>query len=125
MAAALAPFPQQASPGDFAWIQWMNQLQNLLNTTGAVDWSLVNKAGSSLGDLQQRDHSYLTSVLGTGSYHLSQSEQQKVTSILTKAGDPNTSDIGTSKWAIYKNTSSGAVKLWVNDAGTMKSVTLT
>jgi hypothetical protein len=42
----------------------------------------------------------------------------------TKAGDPTTSDITAGNGRIYKNTSTGAVKLWVNDGGTMKSVAL-
>jgi len=38
--------------------------------------------------------------------------------------DPTTTDLGSNTWAIYKNTTSGTVKLWVNDGGTMKSVAL-
>ncbi len=43
----------------------------------------------------------------------------------TKAGNPTTSDIAASTWAVYKNTSSGALSLWANDGGVMKSVALT
>lgn len=43
----------------------------------------------------------------------------------TKAGLPTTSDIAKGKWAVYKDTSGGTVRLWTNDNGTMKSVTLT
>lgn len=43
----------------------------------------------------------------------------------TKSGLPTTSDIAPSKWAVYKDTSGGTVRLWTNDNGTMKSVTLT
>ena len=40
------------------------------------------------------------------------------------AGDPTTSNLRTGKYQLWKNTTSGAVKLWYNDAGTMKGVTL-
>jgi hypothetical protein len=43
----------------------------------------------------------------------------------TKAGTPTTSDIPDGYWMIYKDTSGGSIRLWVNDGGTMKSVTLT
>lgn len=43
----------------------------------------------------------------------------------SKATDPVAADIPASRAAIYKNTTSGLVKLWVNDGGTFKSVTLT
>ncbi len=43
----------------------------------------------------------------------------------SKAGDPTTTEVAASKVRVYKNTTSGAVKLWVNDAGTLKSVALT
>jgi hypothetical protein len=41
-----------------------------------------------------------------------------------KAGDPALAEIYVNTWAIYKNTSTGAVKLWCNDNGTLKSVAL-
>jgi hypothetical protein len=42
----------------------------------------------------------------------------------TKAGVPTTSDITAGKWAIYKDTSGGTLKLYANDGGTIKSVAL-
>lgn len=44
---------------------------------------------------------------------------------MQKAGDPSTTDIPAGYFAINKNTSSGAVKAWYNDGGTLKSITLT
>ena len=41
-----------------------------------------------------------------------------------KASDPTTSDIGAGFAMCYKNTTSGVLSLWANDAGTMKSITL-
>jgi hypothetical protein len=45
--------------------------------------------------------------------------------LASKAGDPIVGDIAAGTWALYKNTSSGDVKLWANDGGVLKSVTLT
>jgi hypothetical protein len=124
MASGLPPPPTRADSGDFAWVAWYNQLYQLLNTTGSVSWSLIDKAGSSIADLQNHAHNLLTGIDGHGTYHLSATEQARVAGVITKAGDPTTTDIAAGTWAIYKNTTSGAVKLWTNDGGTMKSVAL-
>lgn len=124
MATALPPPPQRADSGDFAWVAWYNQLYQLLNTTGSVSWSLVNKAGSSIADLQNKAHNLLTGIDGDGTYHLSATEQARVAGVITKASDPTTADIVAGTWALYKNTTSGAVRLWTNDGGTMKSTIL-
>ena len=158
----LPPPPTRAESGDFAWTAWYNQLYILLSTTGSVSWDLVNKAGSSIADLQNKNHGLLTNILGTGQYHISSAEATNVTalpnisgnaatatnvaysgltgtvptwnqnttgsanllSVQSKSSDPTTSDIAASKAAVYKNTTTGLVKLWTNDAGTMKSVLL-
>ena len=148
----LPPPPTRAGAGDFAWTAWYNQLYTLLNTNGSVSWDLVNKAGSSIADLQNKNHGLLTSILGTGQYHISSAEAANVTAlpnisgnaatsssctgnaatatstglltVQSKSSDPTTSDIAASKAAVYKNTTTGLVKLWTNDGGTMKSVTL-
>ena len=128
MTGGLPPPPTRADSGDFAWVAWQNALYKLLSTTGSVSWSLVDKAGSSLGDLQTRTHSQLTGIAGSGAYHLSQTEQQRVSAtvaITSKAGTPTTTDIPSGNWAIYKDTSGGTLKLYANDGGTIKSVTLT
>jgi hypothetical protein len=159
----LPPPPTRAESGDFAWTAWYNQLYILLSTTGSVSWDLVNKAGSSIADLQNKNHGLLTNILGTGQYHISSAEATNVTAlpnisgnaatatnvaysgltgtvptwnqdttgssnllaVQSKSSDPTTSDIAASKAAVYKNTTSGLVKLWTNDGGTMKSVLLT
>ena len=46
------------------------------------------------------------------------------TAFKTKAGIPTTTDITAGKWAIYKDTSGGSIKLYANDGGTIKSVAL-
>lgn len=77
MAVGLPPPPTRADNGDFAWVSWYNQLYTLLSTTGAVSWSQVNKAGSSIADLQNKNHSLLTGLQGGTSgqyYHLTAAE---------------------------------------------------
>ena len=135
MSGGLPPPPTRAADGSFAWVAWYNQLYTLLSTSGAVSWALINKAGSSIGDLQNKAHSLLTGILGTGSYHISSAEATNVTAlpaaadivtqvVKTKVGAPTTSDIASGNWAIYKDTSLGTVKVYANDGGTIKSVPL-
>lgn len=128
MAGGLPPPPTRAANGDFAWTSWYNQLYSLLSTTGSVSWDLVNKAGSSIADLANKNHGLLTAILGTGAYHVSANEAARVTAtyqLNSKVGNPVAADIPASQWAIYKNTTTSAVSLWVNDGGTLKSVLLT
>ena len=69
----LPPPPTRADNGSFAWTSWYNQLYTLLSTSGSVSWSLVNKAGSSIADLQTKSHNLLTSMQGGTTneyYHL-------------------------------------------------------
>lgn len=125
MAGRPPPPPVKSEPGSFAWTTWYNNLYEFLINTGSVAWASVDKSGASLTDLPTRLHSSLQSVAGTGSSHLSTTEAARVTATMTmnsSASDPTTATITASNWAIYKNTTSGLVKLWVNDAGTMKSV---
>jgi hypothetical protein len=110
------------------WKDWYSKLQTILTSSASLTWALIDKSGSRLSDIVTRPHSDLTGVLGTGPYHMTSAEATAVTdhaALKSKAGDPTTTDIPASAWAIYKNTSSGTVKLWVNDGGTLKSVTLT
>lgn len=39
--------------------------------------------------------------------------------------DPGTAGVPSGTWAVWKNTTTGDVKLWINDGGVMKSVTIT
>ena len=133
MAIQLTPPPQQADPGSRVWMDWFNSLQRLLSSANGVAWGQIDKTGSSLADLAVKLHSSLTGVSGTGSNHVSSDENTTLTELNTrdllnmqsKAGDPVAADIPAGKWAIYKNTTTSAVKLWVNDGGTLKSVALT
>ena len=130
MASGLPPPPTRAANGDFAWTAWYNALYSLLSTTGSVAWGLVNKAGSSIADLQTKNHNLLTVMQGGTAneyYHLTSTEYTNLTSKVfkTKAGLPTTTDIPAGQWAIYKDTSGGTLKLYANDGGTIKSVALT
>ena len=74
MAGGLPPPPTKAADGGFAWTSWYNQLYKMLSTTGSVAWSLIDKAGSSIADLANKNHNLLTSMQGGTTneyYHLS------------------------------------------------------
>jgi hypothetical protein len=89
MAIGLPPPPTRADNGDFAWVSWYNQLYTLLSTTGAVAWSQVDKAGSSIADLQNKNHSLLTGLQGGTSgqyYHLTAAEYATLVANDTKYG---------------------------------------
>lgn len=112
MSGGLPPPPTRAANGDFAWTAWYNQLYTLLSTTGAVSWALVNKAGSSLADLQSKGHNLLTAIQGTGSFHISQLEGTNVTG-LTSAPVTQTTNftVGSSGWYICNGAGSITVTL--------------
>lgn len=97
MSSGLPPPPTRAASGDFAWVAWYNQLYALLSTTGSINWDQVNKAGSSIADLQHKEHSLLTSVQGgtsTEQYHLSANTYNVVTTPpAVEAADTTTSSI--------------------------------
>lgn len=42
-----------------------------------------------------------------------------------QATDPGVTGVPSGTWSIWKNTTSGQVKVWANDNGTLKSVLLT
>lgn len=48
-----------------------------------------------------------------------------VTTFQRQAGTPTTSDIPDGCWMVWKDTTGGTIKLYANDGGTIKSVTLT
>jgi hypothetical protein len=136
MALTLPPPPTQAEPGTPVWNDWFRRLQLALSSASGVAWGAIDKTGSSLGDLAIRLHSSLTGVQGTGSNHVSSAENAMLTALTASpvitviqmqsaASDPTTAQIPNTYWAIYKNTTTNAVKLWVNDGGTLKSVALT
>lgn len=192
MANPLPPPPTKAADGSYAWLDWYNKLREYVSQGGTVPWANIDFSGSSIADIQNRDHNLLTNLQGgttgehyhltlaqwsaltagphnnltglqggnvTERYHLSLAEHTLLTAyshnslnglqggtagqyyhltsaeytqfqagqlkLNTKASDPVAADIPSGFGALYKNTTSGVVKLWVNDGGTFKSVTLT
>lgn len=49
----------------------------------------------------------------------------EVLTIQSGAADPTGTDIPDGEFRVWKNTTSGVLKLWANDGGALKSVTLT
>jgi hypothetical protein len=45
------------------WTRWIQQLQRVLSFSGGIAWSIVDKAGSKLTDIEDRSHSMLQDVL--------------------------------------------------------------
>ena len=125
MAISLPPPPVKAEPGTPVWNDWFQRLQTALASASGVAWGSIDKTGSNLADLALKAHSSLTSIQGAGSYHLSSTAATRCEGVITKAGLPTTTDIAAGTWAIYKDSTGGTVRLWANDGGVMKSVTLT
>lgn len=93
MSNPLPPPPVRASSGDFAWVSWYQSLYAFLSTTGSVAWSLIDKAGSSINDLQAKGHNLLTGVLGTGQYHISSAEATTVTTLVGNTYTPTLTNV--------------------------------
>jgi len=62
--------------------------------------------------------SILAEKAGTGS------DRQIEVSFYTSASDPTSTDIASGCFGVWKNSGTGTIKLWANDGGTMKSVSL-
>lgn len=131
--ASLPPVPLGTPSGDNInmWADWYNRIRDLLNGGLNIRWDALDKTGSQLSDIATRPHSQLQSIQGSSdAYHISSTQYTDIgflgnLKLNSKAGDPTTSDISSGTAKLYKNTSTSAVKLWVNDGGTLKSVTLT
>jgi hypothetical protein len=134
MSQLLPPAPNGAPPGSAFWNIWYEKVRTLVNQTvsSTVAWTALNFSSSNITDIVNRAHNNLTSLQGGTAgeyYHLTAAQYATLTTtgILTlysKSSDPTTSDITASTAKLYKNTTTSVVKLWVNDAGTLKSVTL-
>ncbi len=87
MAGGLPPPPTRAASGDFVWVDWYNKLNNYLSSGNSIAWSVVNKAGSSIADLQQKSHQLLTSLQGGTPgeyYHLTNTEHTAVQALIDR-----------------------------------------
>lgn len=54
---------------DPQWQDWFKALRQYVVTTG-VAWDGINFTGSDLSDIENRPHSALQNILGSGAYHL-------------------------------------------------------
>lgn len=133
MADIIPPPPADFTPDNqWAWMDFYKNIRNTINSASIVTWSNLNFAGSNITDIVSRDHNNLTNVQGGAAgdrQHLTSAQLSSLSGIgslvlNSKASDPTTSDITAGTAKLYKNTSTSAVKLWVNDGGTLKSVAL-
>jgi len=102
-----------------------SSLQSIQGGTSGEHYHLTAAQHAALA---AGNHNDLASIQGGGAterYHLTAAQHGRATTMLSLVGDPTASEIAASEWAIYKNTTTGFVKLFVNDAGTLKSVLLT
>lgn len=129
MATIIPPTPIGSPPGSAFWNDWFEKIRTLINSgTITSSWTSLNFTSSNITDIVNRAHNNLQSFQGGTSgeyYHLTSTQYSRCTGVISKAGFPTTSDIAAGQWAVYKDTSGGTVRLWTNDGGTMKSVTLT
>lgn len=140
MAVLLPPQPFGQPPDSAFWNDWYERLRTVVNS-GAISvlWGNINFAGSDITSIASRNHNNLQSFQGGAAgeyYHLTSAQYNNV-NLLPAAGtlalktfssaaaDPTTADIPAGEWRVQKNTTSGQLRLWANDGGTIKSVLLT
>lgn len=135
MADIIPPPPADFTPDNqWAWMDFYKNIRDTINTASIVTWANLDFSGSNLTDLVTRNHNDLNNVQGGAAGDRNHLTTAQVTSLAdigvyltmhSKASDPVVGDITAGTAKLYKNTGTSAVKLWVNDGGTLKSVTLT
>ena len=133
MADILPPAPLNSPMSSYAWTDWYVKLVSFINTQNNIAWASINKSGSNLNELATRLHNDLQTIQGGAvgdRQHLTTAQVTSLNNIgslltNTSTADPTTSDIAVGTGKLWKNTTSGQLKLWANDGGTMKSVLLT
>lgn len=101
---------------------------NLQSIQGGAAGEYYHLTAAQHAALSAGPHNSLSSIQGGGAterYHLTLTQHNRATTVISKAGLPGTGDIAAGEWAVYKDTTGGTVRLWSNDGGVMKSVTLT
>ena len=125
--------PQGVPPGHQFWNLWYSQLRDIINGIAtSIKWTNLDFTGSKIEDIASRDHNKLTNIQGgavSDYQHITTAQVNALSNIgslvmNSKSSDPTTSDIASGMSKLYKNTTTSTVKLWVNDGGTLKSVTL-
>jgi hypothetical protein len=132
MADILPPAPVNSPMTSFAWTDWFVKLVFFVNSQTNILWSSINKAGANLTDLPTRLHNDLQTVQGGAAgdrQHLTTAQVGSLSNIgilltTTSTIDPVLADISAGTAKLWKNTTSGQVRLWTNDGGTLKSVQL-
>lgn len=78
MADILPPAPIDAPFSSYNWTDWYKKVRDAINNAGSIAWSqITNFTGSSLTDLETRNHNDLTSIQGGAAgeyYHLTAAE---------------------------------------------------
>lgn len=129
MADIIPPAPINDPPNSYGWIDWYVKLVNFVNGQTNIAWASVNKAGSNITDIATRLHNDLQTVQGGAvgdRQHLTTAQVGTIGTLVTVTStvDPVAADIAAGTGKLWKNTTSGQLKLWANDGGTMKSVLL-
>lgn len=140
MAMILPPQPIGVPPDSAFWNDWYEKLRLIVNTGAiTITWSNINFAGSDITNIGSRPHNALQSFQGGSAgeyYHLTSAQYSNVAALpaastlavktfTTSGADLTTADVPAGQWRMHKNTTSGQLRIWANDGGTMKSVTLT
>ncbi len=129
MPERLPPNPKgvQANHGYFQ--DWYDKVRKTINDSSiSILWSNINFSGSNLTDLSTRLHNNLQGNQGgaAGEFnHLKNSDYTKVLNlykIQQLNTNPTVDIIPEGQWQIYKNTVSGELRIWANDAGVLRSV---
>jgi hypothetical protein len=86
---ALMPAPIQEGNFPYVWQDWFRQVRDTIQgSTGSIPWSSVGKTGSNLTDLVIRNHDNLQNISGSGTYHLSSTEQATLANSATGTWTP-------------------------------------
>ena len=88
--AVLPPPPLRAEVGSFQWLDWYNKLQSAITVPGSITWATIDKSGSSLTDIQTRQHAQLQSIQGGSAgerYHLTLAEYGRVQTLPNISGN--------------------------------------
>lgn len=74
--------------------RWYESIYSMLGKAAGVAWEIVSKAGSKLTDIETRPHSDLQTIEGTGTRHITTTENAEITAldgltagIVAKTGD--------------------------------------
>ena len=121
-----SPTTQDASNYERAFIRWNS---NVLEIGAEAAGTGTVRAVSVISNTGQTTDLYAGGVTSTPAIRTRGTSYSTVYVGLewvfsTQSADPTTSDIPSGRTRMVKNTTSGALKLWANDGGTLKSVTL-